>query len=598
MRATRISCVTLAVLVLAGQLRAQSLPPEVVAYADIVLYNGRILTVNSNFDVAQAVAIRDGKFIAVGTTDRILAMAGPKTLRKDLAGKTVIPGFIGSDADNDFAAGNLYKETLIKGRIYGTLDDLKTKVAIFAKVKETVAEAVPGEKLFFRLPEAAGEGFQLTIDELDKVAPDNPVAMSIDSTNMVINSKMMELLTERLPVSHPAIVKDPKTGKPNGRIFGHATGVVGWDLRPWPTIDKAFLDEQVQLIQGLNKKGITTIIGHIQGFSLTVLNILWHQNNLGVRVRGSHDAFRQNPFLEAMARRLGNLVDFGLGDDVMIVGAGLASADGNADTGSALTLERKSNTGGFAFGPYGQNKWVNYGVGDATFETFPESQRHQTEWGSVLAAVKYGWNPIGIHNVGDKATDLWLDALEAAQQQKDIAVPREMFQPRPYTLDHNLFWTQEQDERIKKLDMRRGLGKMFSGNNAVSAEIYGRRIHDAQPVPALIERGMKVHIEGTDPWDEIESYITRRDRRGRIWGPDHAIDRKTALQMKTLWAARFIGEDNRLGSIETGKLADLAVLGKDFMTVPTEEISDVPVLLTIKGGKVVYEADASAPATR
>jgi predicted amidohydrolase YtcJ len=598
MRTTRISCLTLAALLLAGSLSAQSLPPEVIAYADIVLYNGRVLTVNERFDVAEAVAIRDGKFIAVGPTARILAMAGPETLKKDLAGKTVVPGFIGSDADNDFAAGNLYKETLIKGKIYGTLDDLKTKDQIFAKVRETVAQAKPGEKLFFRLPEAEGDGFLLTAAELDKVAPDNPVAMSIDSTNMVINSRMMELLTERLPESHFAIVKDPKTGKPTGQIFGHATGIVGWDLRPWPTIDKAFLDEQVQLIHDLNKKGITTIIGHIQGFSLTILNILYHQNNLHVRVRGSHDAFRQNPFVEALARRIGTLVNFGLGDDVLIVGAGLASADGNADTASALTLQQKSNSGGYAFGAYGQNKWVNYGIGDATFEELPAELRDSTEWGSIQAAVRYGWNPIGIHNVGDKATDLWLDALETAQTQADIAVPRSLFSPRPYTLDHNLFWTEEQDARMKKLDMRRGLGKMFSGNTAASAEIYGPRIHDVQPVPALVERGLKVHIEGTDPWDEMESYITRKDRRGRIWGPDHAIDRKTALQMKTLWAARFINEDHRLGSIEVGKLADVAVLGQDFMTVPAEQISEVPVVLTIKGGKVVYDAEKEPAATR
>lgn len=576
-------------LLLGSSAMAQDLPPEVVRYADIVLHNGRILTASTDVEIAEAVAIRDGTFLAVGSSDRILAMAGPETLRKDLDGKTVIPGFICSDADNDFAAGNLYKETLIRGKIYGTLDDLKSKPAIFAKVKQTVSEVEPGELLFFRLPEA-GEGFRLTIDELDRVAPNNPIALSIDSANMVINSGMMALLTQRLPISHPAIVKDSKTGKPNGRIFGHATGIVGWDLRPWPTIDQAFLDEQVELMKDLNKQGITTIIGHIQGFSLTILNILWHQEGLSVRVRGSHDAFRQNPYLEALARRLGNLVDFGLGDDVLIVGAGLASADGNADTGSALTLEAKWSSGGYAFGPHGQNKWINYGVDDDSFESISDERRRLSEWGSVQAAIKYGWNPIGIHNVGDRATQLWLEAIQSGLEQDDIGVSRELFSPRPFSLDHNLFWTDEQDPLMKKLDVRRGLGKMFSGMSS-AVEIYGPRMHDVQPVPSLLERDLKVHIEGTSPWNELESYITRKDREGRIWGPDHAIDRHTALLMKTLWAARFIGEDDHLGSIESGKLADLAVLGQDYLTVPAEEISDIPVVLTIKGGEVVYEAE-------
>src|SRR5687767_11260602 len=130
MRVNRLVCVIATVLLIGGAATAQELPPEVINYADVVLYNGKILTVNANFDIAEAVAIRDGKFLAVGSNDRILAMAGPRTLRKDLAGSTVIPGFIGSDADNDFAAGNLYKETLIRGKIYGTLDDLTTIPAI------------------------------------------------------------------------------------------------------------------------------------------------------------------------------------------------------------------------------------------------------------------------------------------------------------------------------------------------------------------------------------------------------------------------------------------------------------------------------------
>ena len=589
MRINRLVIVVAALLLIGTAATAQDLPPEVINYADVVLHNGKILTVNENFDVAQAVAIRDGKFLAVGTSDRILKMAGPNTLKRDLAGNTVIPGFIGSDADNDFAAGNLYKETLLKGKIYGTLDELTTIPAIIAKVKETVRDAQPGEMLFLRLPEV-GDGYQLTAAELDPLTPNNPLALSIDSTNMVINSKMMELLTQRLPASHPAIVKDSKTGKPNGQIFGHATGIVGWDLRPWPTIDKAFLDEQVALMKDLNKQGVTTIIGHIQGFSLTVLNILWHQNGLSVRVRGSHDAFRQNPYVEALARRLGNLVDFGLGDDVQIVGAGLASADGNADVGSALTIQKKGSSAGFAFGAFGQNKWVSYGVDDVSFDQFPEDQRSLTEWGSIQAALKYGWNPIGVHNVGDMATELWINAIEAGLKQKEIAVPRNLFSARPFTLDHNLFWTETQDERMKGLDMRRGLGKMFSGNPSTTVEIYGTKFHDLQPVPSLIKRGLKVHIEGTSPWREISSYVTRRDRQGRIWGPDHAIDRPTALRMKTIWAARFINEENRLGSIEVGKLADLAVLGKDYLTVADKELADMPVLLTIKGGKVVYDA--------
>ncbi|MEE8583778.1 MAG: hypothetical protein V3T83_02895, partial [Acidobacteriota bacterium] len=271
-----------------------------------------------------------------------------------------------------------------------------------AKLIEFVSQAEAGEKLFLRLPETSN-GIFLRLEEIDPLTPHNPVALSIDSTNMVINSQMLKLLTERIPLDHPGILKDPETGKANGRIYGQATGVVGWDLRPWPKIDEAFLDEQKELMRHLNQRGITTIIGHIQGFSLSVLNLLWHQGAVTVRVRGSHDFLRQNPFAEGYLRRLGNLVDFGLGDDIVLVGAGLASVDGNHDTGSALTQKSKRSSGGFAFGRFGQNKWIGYGPHERKWEQVAPGERSLTEWQNVQAALKYGWNISSVHNVGDQA---------------------------------------------------------------------------------------------------------------------------------------------------------------------------------------------------
>ena len=81
-----------------------------------------------------------------------------------------------------------------------------------------------------------------------------------------------------------------------------------------------------------------------------------------------------------------------------------------------------------------------------------------------------------------------------------------------------------------------------------------------------------MHIEGVDPWEEMQHYITRKDDKGRVWGPDQAIDRPTALRMKTVWAARYINEDHNLGTIEKGKRADMAVLGADFLTVPADNV--------------------------
>jgi hypothetical protein len=561
-----------------------SIPPELIRYPDLIVHNAKILTVDENFRVAEAAAIRDGVFLSVGTNAEVLRLRGPNTRVLDLQGKTVIPGFVATDADNDLVAGNLYKETLVGGQIFGTMR-IESKEEILREIASRTASRPPGEMVFFRLLEESQDALKLTRADLDPISPRNPIAASVTSSDMIVNTLMLEKVIERMPMGekHPAIIKD-SNGRPNGQIYGQATGVVGWDLRPWPKIDDAMIEEQKEMFRGLNAKGITSMVAHTQGFSLSVVNVLYHRNELTMRLFAAHDFIRQNPYAEAYLRRLGNLVDFGLGDMVRILGAGLASADGNADIGSALTLDPKLRSGGYAFAPEGENKWIGYGPhkdrwGDNTVP------KELTEWANVQAAVKYGWNTAGIHNVGDQATQIWLDSIEEALKQPDIALRPQW---RPFGLDHNMFWNEKQDDQIKRLDVRRGLGKVWQ-NPAMAVELYGDRIHDVQPVPELIQKGFQVHIEGTDGFEELQQYITRKDEQGRVWGPDHAVDRPTALRMKTIWAARYIAEDKNLGSIERGKKADLVVLGADYLTVPEDQIEKIPIAMTIVDGKIVYE---------
>jgi predicted amidohydrolase YtcJ len=573
------------ILLLSGSLSAQGqVPAELLSYPQLILHNGKLLTADENFRIAEAVAIRDGAFLAVGTNQEILRLRGPETKVVDLQGKTVIPGFVATDADNDLVGGNLYKETLIGGKIYGTLEELKTKDLILAEVRKQVAARPAGEMIFLRLPEEGMEAMRMTKADLDPISPRHPIALNVTSFDMVVNSLMLAKVVELLPggEKHPSVIKDA-AGRPNGQIFGHAMGVAGWDLRPWPKIDEAVLEEQKEMFRDLNQRGITSMVAHMQGFGMSVVNVLYHRNQLSLRLFAAHDFLRQNPNAEAYLRRLGNLIDFGLGDMVQIVGAGLAAMDGNADTGSALTLDPKIRSGGLAFPGQGQNTWIGYGPHDNKWGD-PSINKDLTEWNNLQVAIRYGWNSTGIHNVGDLSTAIWLEGIEAGLKQPDIVLQPQF---RPFGLDHNLFWDERTYAKMAELDLRKGLGKMWQ-RPEVAAELYGDRIHDVQPVPELIQKGFKVHIEGVNPWSELQRYITRRDRQGRIWGPDQAIDRPTALRMKTIWAARYIGEDATLGSIEKGKKADLAVLGADYLTVPEDQIEKTPVLATVVGGKLVY----------
>jgi len=342
---SRIALAILALVIATSTLTAQGpVPPELIHYPDLIVHNGKILTVDENFRTAEAVAIRDGVFLAVGTNQGILPLRGPATRTIDLQGKTVIPGFVASDADNDFVGGNLYKETLVGGKIYGTLRGVDTKEAILNKVREYVAARPRGETIFLRLPDEGAEGMRLTKDDLDPLTPSHPVALNVTSFDMVVNSLMLEKVLAVLPggASHPSVLKDPN-GQPNGQLFGFAMGVAGWDLRPWPKIDDAILQEQKDMFTRLHRRGITSMIAHMQGFGLSIVNVLYHRDELTMRIFAAHDFLRQNPNAEAYLRRLGNLVDFGLGDMVQIVGAGLEAMDGDAPI-NPTALEEQAHT--------------------------------------------------------------------------------------------------------------------------------------------------------------------------------------------------------------------------------------------------------------
>jgi len=128
---------------------------------------------------------------------------------------------------------------------------------------------------------------------------------------------------------------------------------------------------------------------------------------------------------------------------------------------------------------------------------------------------------------------------------------------------------------------------------------YGERVNTMQPVKDLVRAGLNVHFEGGNwkgnPLWRIERFVTRTDQSlrsdhaGRVWGKEQAIDRRQALRMVTINAAKFISEDHLLGSIEKGKYADLVVLSGDFLAVPDDQIDELKPVLTMIGGKVVYE---------
>ncbi|HET8563342.1 MAG TPA: amidohydrolase family protein, partial [Candidatus Binatia bacterium] len=577
-----------------NQVRAQDLPPQVLNYADMVFYNGKVIAADERFTVAEAVAVRDGKILAVGKRQEIIRMAGPKTQRIDLKGKSVVPGFVDSDGDNAFAGGDFYKYTQVGNRLINKGRRIRGDdvTELRETIRQHVRMAKPGESVFLNAPKAFPvEANKWTRKDLDELAPTTPLLITLTSSDALANSVMLkQAFAAGLPKSNFGVMKD-NNGEPTGQLSGQSAGFVMWNLRPYPDL-QPLIEDQHEIMKEFAEVGVTTLTGHATGLDMTLWNVMAHKNELKLRFRPALDFIRQNPLGEQFFRRVGNLVDFHIGGMVKIIGAAIGPVDDGSNSPSGiLTHEPRKiipEVGGFD--PRGEDKWLSSQWTDKRFEDLTPEERNQTEWLNVQLARRYGWNLSGIHNMGSRATEIILQSLDEANRQEGVLIPK-LFKPNG--LDHNLVWHPKSLELAQKLKdhVRFGLNaeifdQRVSRGREVTFAQFGEKMHNMQPIQDLFAAGLAVHSEGGEPKKKppmrrIKWLVTRTDNVGRAWGAKHAVDRKTALWMTTLYAAKFIGEEKELGSIEVGKLADLVVLGGDFLSVPDGELDKLSVLMTV-----------------
>ncbi len=328
----------LALAVRPAAAQVQPVPPELLVYPNLVVVNGKVLTVDSQFSIAEAVAMRDGRILAVGTSNDMRRLVGPTTRVVDAGGRSVVPGFIDSDGDNAFAGGDLYKDTMVNGKI-GTRVRDDSVPAMLKQVSALVAQAAPGSPVFVRMAdEWIAQLSKLTAKDLDAIAPNNPLSLALSSSEGVVNTIMLNrAFAAGLPRDHIGVVKDA-AGRPTGQLFGAAIGMVGWNLRDWPELSDAIFDDQLKINSRFLRGGVTTVTGHASGYTVTIMSQLYHQGRLDLRIRPDLDFARQNPLAVQFLRRTPNLVDFELGDGmVRVVGAAVGPVDGASDDGGILT---------------------------------------------------------------------------------------------------------------------------------------------------------------------------------------------------------------------------------------------------------------------
>jgi predicted amidohydrolase YtcJ len=538
--------------------RAPLAPPP-----DVVLYNGRILTVDRAFSVAQAVAIRGERFIAVGDDATVRALAGPATRQVDLRGRTVIPGLIDSHLHN---AGGGPGVDLSRVR---SIDELLAAVAARTK------NAAPGELIVSNSDwhEAQLREKRLPhLRELDRVAPRNPVVLVRGGHEFIMNSAAAERwnITRETKSPPGGEIGHGPDGGLNGELVDTARSLV--KLPPPPKLTAQAVEAQMKL---LNTVGLTGI--RIPG-----------SFRLGGDAVEPYRIFQQLKAEGRLTMRVNYLMRISDFSSVDKVRALIASWNVRPDEGDEWLRIGGMKTlvdGGFEGGHMREPYAEPYGRGGKFkgIEVVPRSQYIPV----VLELNRLGWR-VATHAVGDAAVDEVLDAYEAADRERSI-------RGRRWTIEHFFIARPDHFPRMRALDVAVAAQDHLYLAAPSVAKYWGRvRAERVTPMRTFIDQGLLVG-GGTDspvipynPFWSMYHFITRDTISDGVYGAAERITSEEALRAYTINNARITFEEELKGSIEAGKLADLVILSADYLTIPESEIQRLTALATMIGGKLVY----------
>ena len=539
--------------------------------ADLVLTNGKVVTVEEGAPNAQAVAVRGSRIVAVGSSAEIKKLVGPKTQVIDVQGQLVIPGFI--EGHGHFT-GIGATELGLK------LMNAKTWNRIVAMVAERVKTAKPGEWIYGRgwhqekwdtRPTPDVEGFPVH-DALSKVSPNNPVVLTHASGHATfVNAKAMELSGITSATKDPEggdLIRDAK-GNPTGLLRERASGLVRRGVgAPEPTAAEA--GDRAQKIldlatQEVLSKGVTSFQDAGSSFAdVDRLKAMADAGKLGVRLwvmlRQPNDALRQN-----LAKY--RMVDYG--DGFLTVRAIKHSIDGALGPRGAWLLE-----------PY-SDKPSDSGDNTTNVETIRETAKLALEHNYQLC----------VHAIGDRANRETLDIFEEAFKGKTGADLR-------WRVEHAQHLNPADIPRFGKLGVIASMQGVHCTSDApyVLARLGKKRAEEGAYVwqklmksGALVTNGTDAPVEDVDPIASYYATVTRKLKNGSIFYPDQRMNRMEALRSYTINTARAAFEEDSKGTIKPGKYADFVVLSKDILTIPEDQIPTAQVMYTIVGGKVRYK---------
>jgi len=567
-------CALLLRSLLAGVLYAGMAGAATVESADTLFVNGRVLTLDAAGTEVQAIAVRDGRILATGSTRKLRKLAGPKTEIVDLQGRTVLPGFVDGHAHTALAVRMI--ERYLDGR-YATTPSV---AVLLEKIAARASTAPAGDWLIVAGSSSSQTRFAEkrlpTRAELDRAAPNVPVMFLNGSHEAVVNSPGVRSLGFQRGVANMkgAHIDLDADGEPTG-VFQE-----GMMLFPDLRIPPADLERYYSRVipETWNARGYTSV------YTLAPLD--------------------QWPVLRELTQRAPTTLRYTIGLHADPGGRLIPAAL------DAFALPASADPAWYRLA--GIKVWVDSDVpmrGGAVSEPYAgDPGAHgilnltQPELDALVQRTRSAGLAFLAHATGDRATAMALDAFERVQSgQGGPAAPGAL------RIEHfGEFMLGPGDlERTKRLGVSVNVqpGWIYTLANSTIENLGAERAKGAFQFRSMIDAGLEpgfgtdltgIVLETLDPFLHVWAAVTRNSDAG-VFVPEQAVSVDEALRMLTIWSARAQGEDALKGSIESGKVADFVVISRDIRKIPPAEIRGLQVLQTVVGGKVVYTAPSLRP---
>ncbi|HZI80492.1 MAG TPA: amidohydrolase [Vicinamibacterales bacterium] len=540
---------------------AALLPATVWAQAaDTVLINGKVVTVDERESVVEALAIRDGRIVATGTTAAIRKLAGSGTRTIDVQGRTVIPGLIDSHLHAIRAALSFSTEVNWIGArsLEEALGRIRKAAQTMPRGAWLIVAGGWNEQQF-------AERRRPTQAELEAAAPENPVYVQLGYGWAVLTDDGLRALklASDADVPNGGRLERDASGKPTGAVTGPQAAIIAlFDRLPRPTYAQQ-VEGTRAFFRELNRLGLTGVMDP-GGNNLTppdyaAVQEVWRRGEMTVRVAYSLNGQTSGRELEDYKSLL-SLVPMRFGDGTLrFVGLG-----------ERLTEAMNNNPR----------------PGDADKEKYYEIARWAAQRGYGLTMH---WGP-------DATVDHLLAIFERVNKEIPIA-------PLRWSIAHLNDASAKTLERMKAL----GVGwtvqdAMYFGGEGFVKQAGPDAARRVPPVVTADRLGVRIgggtdahRVASYNPFTALQWFLDGKTVSGlAMRGPEEIPTRQQALRFYTKGSAWFSHDDGERGSLEVGKLADLAVLSKDYLTVPVAEVGDIESVLTMLGGRVVYAAGTFA----